>query len=469
MEHRPSAAVAAGVDAHTAGAAGGPPDIAARLADLERENADLRRRLLELSDDGRRPPASGGGPRTARHRWRSATAVVLLVLGTLLAPAGAIAAWAKGQLTDTDAYAATVAPLASDPVVQSAVSGRLTEAVMSRIDVGALLDDVVTGLDEADVAPRAVTALGALEAPLTSGVESFVRSAADRVVTSDAFVTAWERANRVAHEELVAVMEGQGGDLVQVGRDGQLTIQLAGMIELLKERLVERGLDVAANIPTVDATFVIMETTQLVEIQNRYGQLVTLTTWLPWVALGLLAAGVLVSTHRLRTLMVAGLALAAAMVALGIALGLARSLYLGALSDVVVRLDAAEVVFDQVASPLRGTLRTAGVLGLVVALAAFLAGGSASARSLRAGAGRGFASARTWGETRGWTTGAVGLWLGRHRSFARAVVIAVAALVLLLAADPTAGLVIGTAVVAGAVVALLELVSRPPARPAPSP
>ncbi|GAA1732350.1 hypothetical protein GCM10009809_29810 [Isoptericola hypogeus] len=63
----------------------------------------------------------------------------------------------------------------------------------------------------------------------------------------------------------------------------------------------------------------------------------------------------------------------------------------------------------------------------------------------------------------------MGSWLGQHRGFARGVVIAVAALVLLLAANPTAGLVIGTAVIAGAVVALLELMARPPVSPAPSP
>ncbi|MFC7877539.1 hypothetical protein [Isoptericola sp. NPDC057391] len=457
-----------------------PHDVAARLERLERENADLRARLAAVSD-GTGHTTTAAGPPVARHRWRGAGAVVLVLLGALLAPAGAVAAWAQRQLTDTDAYVASVAPLADDPVVQSAVAGRLTEAVMTRIDVGALLDDVETGLDDLDVDPRAVAALSALEAPLTNGVESFVRSAADRVVSSDAFSSAWERAHRVAHEELVAVMQGRGGELLQVGQDGQLTIQLAGMIDLLKERLVDRGLGVAASIPTVDASFMVMQSAQLVEAQNRYGQVVALATWLPWVALGLLAAGVLVSAHRLRTLVVAGLALAAAMVVLGVALAVARGLYLDALSGEVARLDAAEAVFDHVATPLRATLRTAGVLGLVVALAAFLAGDSATARSLRAVAARGFASARTWGERRGWTTGPVGLWLGRYRTFARGVVIAVAALVLLLAADPTAGLVVGTTVVAAAAVALLELLARPGAdagpvdagpvdvRPAPSP
>jgi hypothetical protein len=98
----------------------------------------------------------------------------------------------------------------------------------------------------------------------------------------------------------------------------------------------------------------------------------------------------------------------------------------------------------------------------VVALVAYLGGSSASARSLRAGAGRGFAWVRDYGEGRGVSTGPVGTWLGRYRTLVRVVIIVVAALVLLLAGSPTPGLIIGTALVAGVLIALLELVARPP-------
>ncbi|VTR75368.1 hypothetical protein [Cellulomonas hominis] len=447
------------------GTDGDPSGVAARLAALERENAELRRRLDGASGDGAVP----GAVAPPRHRARAIAAVLLIALGTLLAPLGAVAAWAQRALTDTDRYVAIVGPLASDPVVQSAVAGRLTDAVMAEIDVSALLGEVVGALEAQDVPPRATAALSALEAPLTGGVRSFVQGVADRVVESDAFAQTWEQANRIAHTELVAVMEGEDGDLLQVAQDGRLTIQLSGMVELLKERLVDRGLGIAASIPTVDATFPIMESSQLVQLQNRYGQVVALATWLPWVALGLLAAGVLVATHRLRALMVAGLALAGAMVVLGIGLTIARGLYLDALSGTVTRLDAAEVVFDQTVAFLRTTLRTVGVLGLVVALAAYLGGGSTSARSLRAGASRGFARARTAGERRGVTSGPVGTWLGQHRGFVRTVIIALAAVTLLLAGNPTPGLVIGTALVAGVLVVVLELLARPPREQEPAP
>lgn len=450
-----------------------PDDVVARLAALERENATLRREVAEGraalaastrvgGADGIDLPGTALPPEPARrHRGRAAAAVVLVLLGALLAPLAVVAAWGQRELTDTDRYVATVAPLASDPVIQSAVAGRLTETVMAQIDVGALLDQAVGALEDQGLPPRATSALSALEAPLANGVEGFVRQAADRVVESDAFGSAWEQANRVAHEQLVAVMTGTGDGMVQIGKDGQLTVQLSGMIDLLKQRLVDRGLGIAANIPEVDATFTIMQTSQLVEVQNRYAQLVALGTWLPWVSLGLLAAGVLASRHRLRTLTVAGLSLAAAMVLLGVCLAVARGLYLDALSGTVERLDAAEHVFDQLVAFIRVSLRTVGVLGLVVALAAYLGGSSASARSLRGGISRGFARARDWGEGRGVTAGPVGTWIGAHRTFVRVAIVGAAAVVLLLASSPTPALVVVTALVAGVLVALAELVARP--------
>ncbi|MBL0885139.1 hypothetical protein [Myceligenerans indicum] len=441
-----------------AAAAGGvPPDVAARLAALERENDRLRQRL------GETPAAPQDSPRgPVRHRSRASAAVILIALGAILAPAAVVSAWAERTLTDTDRYVATVAPLADDPAVQSAVAGRLTEAVMERIDVDAVVDGVVDGLTDRDLPPRAATALTTLKAPLTSGVESFVRQTADRLVQSDGFRSAWDQANRVAHEQFIAAMRGSGGDVLQVGEEGQLTIQLAGLIDLLKQRLVERGFGLADNLPTIDATFTIVQTTQLVELRNRYAQVVALGTWLPWIVLVLLGAGVVVAVHHLRALLVAALTLVAAMLVLAAALAVARGLYLDALGGQVARLDAAEVAFDQVATFLRATLRTVGVLGLVVALAAYLGGAGASARSLRGGLGKGLAATRTWAEGRGVSSGPFGAWLAGHRGFARTVVIALAALVLLLASSPTPGLVIGVALAAGLLVIVIELLARPP-------
>ena len=431
--------------------------LAARLRELERENAALRGQAALAA-----PQAA---PARGTHRARSAGAVLLILVGVLLAPVAVVAHWAQQELTDTDRYVATVAPLASDPVVQSAVADRLTAVVMEQLDVSTLVSDALTALNSPDLPPTVGLALGAAEQPLTDGIESFVHKTATAVVESPTFEDAWVEANRVAHTQLAAVMQGDTGNVVQVGDNGQLTIELAGVIEALKARLVDNGFAVAANIPEVNASFTIVETSQLVTAQNAYGALDLLGTWLPWISLALIAAGVLTAVHRARALVVAGLALAVSMLVLGIALYVARTLYLDALTGTVDRLDAAEIVFDQLVAFIRVALRTVAVLGLVLAAAAYLGGGSSSARSLRGGVGRAFATVRGWGQRRGVTTGPVGTWLYAYRTVLRVVVLAVAGLVVLLAPAPTPALVVTTAAVALLVIGLLELLARPPIVP----
>ena len=59
---------------------------------------------------------AGPGP-VPRQRWRTILAVVLIVLGCVLAPLAGVAVWARNQVTNTDRYVRTVAPLASDPAI----------------------------------------------------------------------------------------------------------------------------------------------------------------------------------------------------------------------------------------------------------------------------------------------------------------------------------------------------------------
>ena len=59
---------------------------------------------------------AGAGP-AGRQRWRTILAVVLIVVGCVLAPLAGVAVWARNQVTNTDRYVRTVAQLASDPAI----------------------------------------------------------------------------------------------------------------------------------------------------------------------------------------------------------------------------------------------------------------------------------------------------------------------------------------------------------------
>ena len=107
-----------------------------------------------------------------RSRWWTALAATLIVIGCLLAPLAVIGGWGKTTLTDTDAFVATYAPLAHDPVVQSYIVDQASTSINANLDVEQLTSDVIDGIKALGVRPRASAALDALKAPATQGIKT---------------------------------------------------------------------------------------------------------------------------------------------------------------------------------------------------------------------------------------------------------------------------------------------------------
>jgi hypothetical protein len=439
----------------------GPPDVAAltaRLAALEAENAQLRAERAA-------PPAPAGPvaaePRPRRRPGRASAAVVLILLGALLAPVAVVATWARGLVTDTDRYLATVGPLVDDPQVQSAVTTRVTGAIVEAIDLDQLAADATGAVAGLGLPPRVSGAVESLQGPLVGAATNFIRQAVDRVVTSDVLDTVWTTANRTVHDQLNAVLRGDPDAVASISADGTLTVDLTDVVNAVRQQLSDAGFTIVDRLPQINATFPLMQSADLVRAQNVYQLVDVLGTWLVWVALALLAGGVLLSRHKARALVVAGLALAASMLLLGLALTVGRSVYVNSLPPEVQRPDAAVVVYDQVVSLLRIALRSALVLGLVVAVVAFVAGDTAAARALRASWARGAGWLRGAGDRHGVSTGPVGVWLDEQRTLVRVVIAGLAAVALVVPSALTPGYVVGVAVVAVVLLVVASLVARP--------
>jgi hypothetical protein len=169
-----------------------------------------------LSGDERGVAGSGPG---SRQRWRTIVAVVLIVVGCVLAPLAGVAVWARNQVTNTDRYVRTVAPLASDPAIQQAVADQITAQVFTYLDVQGLTNQAVDGLATQGVAPQLADRLRGFAGPLASGIQSFVRTEVAKIVQSQAFADAWVQANQVAHQALVKALTGEGDGAVTVEGD----------------------------------------------------------------------------------------------------------------------------------------------------------------------------------------------------------------------------------------------------------
>ena len=195
-----------------------------------------------------------------------------------------VAVWSSNQLTDTDRYVETVRPLADEPAIQNAIAGKITDEVFTYIDVEAITTQALEALGNQGLPPQLATQLQALSVPLANGIELHPKPGGS-VVESDAFADAWVAANRVAHEQLVAALTGEGSGSITVEND-TVSVNMAAFIQTVKERLVDRGFTLAERIPEVDASFVLFQSKDVARAQQAFNLIDTLGVWLPIIALG---------------------------------------------------------------------------------------------------------------------------------------------------------------------------------------
>ncbi|MER7837359.1 hypothetical protein ABTY98_15985 [Streptomyces sp. NPDC096040] len=428
----------------------GPERSGTERSELE----ELRERLTALEKERARRP-----PRPRQH-GRSLLGAVLLVLGCLLAPLSVVASWAADVVGDTNRYVATVAPLASDPAVQNAVANRATDALMTRLDLPALLADV-TPADR----PRLRQALsGRLGGALEGAVRSFVHDQARKVAASDAFRTVWTDANRRIHSTLDKALTGSGGGAVQLKNDS-VTLDLGPLVGRVKQRLVDAGLTPAEHIPAVHTDFTLARSDQIGQAKTYVRLLQLAGNWLPVPAVLLVAAGVLLSVRRRRALVAGCLGVAVATGVLGIGLSVFRVIYLDRL-PAGVSPDAAAAVYDALTHFLRTTVRMVVALAVVVALGAWLTGTGRYAGLVRRLWTSGIGAVRATADHAGLRTGPVGPFVSRYRTWITWLLVAVALLVCLLWSYPTGWVVVGIALSLLFALAVLEfLAARGPGPP----
>jgi hypothetical protein len=391
-----------------------------------------------------------------------------LVLVGVLAPLSIVATWAHDEVSDTDRYVETVAPLADSPEVQAAVTARLTDRIMGLLDVEAVTKDAIDALAARGLRQRAVAGLTALSGPLTQGVENFVGTQVGRIVASDEFADAWAQANRVAHTQMVAVLTGETGEAVQVS-GGTVQLNLGVVIDRVKERLVDAGFTLASRIPQVSAEVTLFQSADLARAQTAFRLLDAAARALPIIALVLLGIAIAVSSRRRRTLTIGALVIAGSMLALGAALNLFRIAYLDAVPSDAIPADAAAVIFDQIVNFIRLNLRALLVISLAVAFVAWVSGPEQAPSAVRRGSTRVLDTVRHRRDSAGLGTGPVGDFVYTYRVPLRVVVLGGAVLVYALADHPTGAWTLGVVAVAALILLVLELVSGRPAVTTPGP
>lgn len=437
-------------------------ELLRRLNELEAENRELKARTALLTASEAPAP-----PRRAHTRpwgW-TVLATVLIVLGAILAPVAIVATWAQVELTDTDRFVAAYAPLAKEEAVQKYVTAEVVTIINENVDIPGLTSNVIDGITSLGTPPAATKALDALKGPAAAGLQSLIQNRVAQFVSSETFATVWEQALRITHSQFVATMQGNPKSAVTVGSDGSIGIQLGPIIEAVKSALVAQGITIAEQVPTINRTITVAQSDAIPTVQLAYGLAVAAGAWLPWVALALLAVGVLVARRRSRALIWAAVALAIMSALTVAAFAIGNGVFITSVSPSLLPSDVAAILYTTVIGAMKQTAIAVLTLALVVAVVGWLAGPFDTPRKLRGFVSAGAAALRKVAEKRGLTTGRFGEVLYAQRVLIHAAIAVIAAAVIVFVRPLTTSLIVWTLVIAVVVVAILELVQRPPASP----
>ena len=382
-------------------------DVAALKARIEA----LETREAELESKTKRGRFSG----------RGFVAWALVVIAALLFPIALTAFWAQKTLIDTQRYVETVAPLAQDPTIRKAVSDQVSTAINNEIDNSGKVDQILADYPK----------LKPLAGPITAGLHNLVSTTVTKVVDSDQFASLWVGINQQVQQGVIHVLSADASTGPIQIQGNQVILDTGALIDAVKQKLVEKGFDWAANIPVpsvADRQIVLLTSPQLVQARVAYQIAQPISQWLIFAVLVMFIAAILIAVRRARMVIAVGVAviLGALVIRLLLAYGEAQvSLNLSGTTWSI----AQNAFITILTSYLVIAIRAAFVLGLVLAIVGWYISGSSSATASRAylskvldGAG---ANAGDTG------LGRAGAWFARTRTFWRFAIPAIAVVILL--------------------------------------
>lgn len=200
-------------------------------------------------------------------RTRTILVWVLFALGTLVIFVGSLTVWVKRQALDTDAWVDTSTNLLENDEVREALSVYIVDQLYANADPQGVLEERLPENLQGLAGPIA----GALRQPAVEGVDEFLQRPRVQAL--------WENVNRIAHQELLAVLEDETRGNVTTG-SGTVTLNLRTLVVNIGEEL-GFGEELDARLPPDAGQIVILESDQLEAAQKG----VKAIKWMSWLVI----------------------------------------------------------------------------------------------------------------------------------------------------------------------------------------
>lgn len=305
---------------------------------------------------------------TAGHRHRK-TVAALLVAATVVTFIAIFSFWVNRQAMNTDNWVNTSGKLLENEDVRSRLSTYLVDQLYANVDVQAELVKVLP--------PQAA----ALAGPAAGGLRELAQQLTERALATAKFQELWAKANRVAHEHLLKIVDG-GGSFVSTG-EGEVTLQLGAVVKELAEQVGLPG-NLQEKLPADAAELKVLDSEQLGTMQKIAKAIRKLPVVLTILLLLLYGGAIYLARGRRReALRGAGFGFIVA----GVLVLLLRSIAGGNVTDSLAATTSAKPAVEatwEIATSLLVTVAVSAIVfGVIVVVGAWLAGETAMARALR--------------------------------------------------------------------------------------
>jgi len=293
--------------------------------------------------------------------------MAMVAVATILAFLAINALWLNRQFLNTDNWTNTSSQLLQSKAVRTQISAFLVDQLYANVNVQGLIQQALP--------PQAKPLAG----PAAGGLRNLADQGVDTLLQRPKVQLVWQQANRVAHQQLLAVLDGDNQNVSTNG--GTVTLNLGAMLSQVAANL---GLgNVAAKIPPNAAQITILHSDQLSAVQNLFQAFKDLVVVLLVLALGLFAGAVAVAKDRRARLRAVGIGFVVA----GIGALLARYLLgqevVDSLSSTAAVKPAVEDVWSIATSQLVIAATASIVYGVLIFVGAWLAGRTRPATGTR--------------------------------------------------------------------------------------
>lgn len=216
-------------------------------------------------------------------RNRAIAVWTLLVVATILILISSLTIWVKRQALDTNAWTDASGQMLANDEIRQQLSLYLVDSLFNSADATARIQQAL---------PQNRAAL----APLIAGaLQNVAVQAADRILETPQAQALWEDANRRAHQNLIAVLEGKDVRRFQT-ENGEVVLDLGPLVQRLSQRF---GIQASPDAGKIT----ILQSGQLKNAQRALKVIKVLSVFLLLLVLFLYALAIyLARGHRRRIL-----------------------------------------------------------------------------------------------------------------------------------------------------------------------